>query len=75
MSNDDFYDDADDFSDEEIYASHKIHKHRKHEDDWDNGSESKKKKRKVARWRDIEDKLAKQALRKQCTWEYADYDL
>jgi len=76
MSSDELYgDDLDAMLDVEEFSSHKVHKHRKKDsDDWLDDSDGKRKKRRAPRWRDIEDKLAKQSLKKQNSWEYGDYD-
>lgn len=71
---DNYSEDFDEFSDEEEFSSYKAYKHNKDNEDWLNEPETKKKKRRSPRWRDIESELEKKALKKQYSWKYGDYD-
>jgi hypothetical protein len=76
MNKNDFFDEAFDFeSDEERSSYQKVIRHRKPDgDDWDESPESDKRSKRKNRWRDIEDRLAKKALRDNSDWNYGNYD-
>lgn len=73
MNKNDFFDEDYEL-DEDNSPFIKRMRHRKPDDEWDEDSEVSKRNKKKTRWRDIEDRLAKKALREDNDWSYGDYD-
>jgi len=73
MNKNDFFDEDYEL-DEGSSSFRKTIRHRKPEDEWDENSEMSKRNKKKNRWRDIEDRLAKKALRDNSEWSYENYD-
>jgi len=73
MNKNDFFDEDYEL-DEDNSPFIKRMRHRKPDDEWDEDSEVSKRNKKKTRWRDIEDRLAKKALRNDSDWNYNNYD-
>ncbi|WP_415898717.1 hypothetical protein [Neptuniibacter sp. QD48_11] len=75
MNKNDFFDEDYEYEPEEG-GSHfrKTARHKKPDDEWDQESEENKRNKRKTRWRDIEDRLAKKALREDSEWDYGNYD-
>ena len=75
MNKNDFFDEDFDYQPEEESTSFKRSlRPKKPDDDWDDDSEVDKRSKRKTRWRDIEDRLSRKALRENHNWDYGNYD-
>jgi len=76
MNKNDFFDEDFDYqSEEETISFKRSLKHKKPDDgDWDDHSDGDKRNKRKTRWKDIEDRLSRKALRDNHDWDYSNYD-
>lgn len=75
MNKNDFFDEDFDYQPEEENTSFKRSlRPKKPGDDWDDDSDVDKRSKRKTRWRDIEDRLSRKALRENHDWDYNNYD-
>lgn len=75
MKKNDFFDEDFEYElESENSQSRNSTKPKKQDDDWESAAEDSKRSKRRSRWRDIEDKLERRALRKNAHCDYDDYN-